>query len=445
MAFRVYQSIHKRFLQELEYLAHCLNYEPNSIDLKQVQMYIKHVKLLRTFKNPVSRNYSQQLLEYCQEIVVFQQGNNWKAVCKLLKKIAELQFFNDFNLEALKNLANYVKTSKKHAGKAGKGKILLVEIFLDMFYEGNEGCINDALNVCKGVYSENQHFLLMKIVVLAYNGLVNEAEKEFLNLDPGADPELKDFVAGVLLKHRNLHRKSAKTFFFTMTLQKYYNPKVRKWCKAELQSLFPSQDIEKIMNNEEFFNEIFILCENSCYVDAEFLEIYKKQLPKVLKVLARHDLVAIYLFGQGVTQLCPLLPIQVYRKLIKSCLHQQELSGTHPKMLKCLNQAVEELSTQQLPNNTLAWLSPEPTKTSHKLIILLSTGSDFSNKHKTQSCISQLNTHRISLLILAMNPTPSNKLHLESLQSSIKTCKTVYSNSPEDLKKSILRIKSLFI
>ena len=277
LALSAYRQIYARFIQELEYLNHCLNFEPYSWDLKIVQRSLKQVKLLKNFKNPISREYSEQLWEYSQEIVVFEKLQHWKSACKAFRKIAELQFFNNFNHEALKNIANSVRISKRMGSQWKKEKILLVEIFLDLFYEGSTDSIKDALSICISINSENPHFLMLKTIVLAKNRIIDEAENMFLGLSQGADPELKDFVAGVLLKQRKLSKRAAKTFFFTLTLQKYYNPSVRKWCRAELQSLFPNENIEKTLKNQEFYNEVVILCENSQFVDPEFFEIYKKQ------------------------------------------------------------------------------------------------------------------------------------------------------------------------
>lgn len=442
LAFSTYKQIYARFIQELEYLTHCLNFEPFSADLKFVQRSLKQVKLLERFKYPISSEYSQQLCEYSQEIVVFEQLQYWKSACKAFRKVAELQFFNNFNIEAVKNVSNSVRISKRMGSQWKKEKILLVEIFLDLFYEGNIDSIKDALSICLTVNSENPHFLMLKIIVLTKNGIIDEAEDMFLGLSQGADPELKDFVAGVLLKHKKLSKRAAKTFFFTLTLQKYFNPKVRKWCKAELQSLFPNENIEKTLKNQEFYNEVVVVCENSQFVRPEFFEIYKKQIPKVLKVLEQHDLVSLYLFGQGVTQLCPLIPIQPHINLLKNCLKRITISGTQPKMLKCLNQAITQLSVPSAQNDTLDWLLPSDSKVPHKLIILLATGQDYS---KTKLLTEELNTNRIYLLILSMDPTPNNQGNLNNLKKKLSNCKCVFSNSASDFNKSLLRVKSLFI
>ena len=397
------------------------------------------------FRKDTEKEFSEALLQHCQELVFFKSFYNWKAISVCLYKISDLLYNNDKNEEALDYIIKSMNYAKKFKVNTNQHKILLVKILISLYYIEEKNIWKEALKILKKTKANDDHFKLISIIVYAKNDLLDEAEFEFSQVKATTLEELYRFVSGLLMHCNGDKKTAAAAYFETLGLKKYYDPFIRRMCLFELNSIFSKNIIEKALNSKNYYNEIVIINEYTDHLDSDIIELGKKNAVKLMKRLNSSDKLSYCWFNSDFNVLFELNCIENNTKWLQQSILQTYDYGTKSRLFDALSEGILRFSiTNNHELNTSCFFDENIVKSSHKFILTLVSGNDCSRYNTLPKIIKLFKSKDIVLVIIGVNCSEDSKKILTMLVNNVKSAKCFFSENNKKVSYYYKKILKLF-
>lgn len=396
------------------------------------------MRVLSKFLNPHKDDYAVLLFTYSQQYLFFKSINNPDALSFILFQIAEIQFYTSKPEEAMKNIIKSLKILKKYRKSKDEYKVfmLLIGVYLDYLHKPSPWA--HYLRILASVHEKTQKFWLVSAVIHIKIGNIQAAINDFACYSNVEFKELGKFAEGLIECSQNRYKAAAKCFTKALTMEKYYDSAVRDMCTWELSNIIGEDEVKTAMKTKEFSKDVAIFIENSEDLGFFGLETCINGILAIMDLLESADRFSFAWYCEETQILCKFLELGLYKNSIKNCILSQILLKNKPQMSKALYRALKIFKTCNSSENSQFF------DIKKKLVIMITSGQDFSNNIYLSRIYRLIEEERINLILIGAFCTEEDKLKLEKFASLLSNTKFLFCKGLKELKQCFNKIHKLF-